>query len=436
MKKLFYIVLVTIMSGMVACVEPPIGQTPVDSVAPPAIDEASINIVPKAGGAVITYELPRGVNDLSYVKCEYTFNGEPYVVRASIYVDSLVIEGIGNEDPIDVTLYLVDHSENVSPGVTKNFKPETPPWVAIYESLAILPDFGGVSVSWVNETETEIGVIIYSEDSITGEFREGAAKYYKDREVEVKFIGYDFVPTRFAALIMDRWGNISPMKDTIVTPLYEVALDKLKWRALELPGDNNTSNNGRALANAWNNNYAYSNAALWVSGGDFGPYPEYFTIDLGEVVKFSRMKLWPRARSDYYYNTSTFRTFECWGATEYVDRKDEYYWRYDYDPNHLDPNRVLKTDIWKNDGHWEKLGDFEVKRPSGNTSSTQVPEGEDLAFGQAGYSFDVSYKKKPLRYIRFAVTDTWGASSGMMMVEFDFWGDNGTGPVAEEPASE
>jgi hypothetical protein len=425
------------MTGMVACVEPPVGQTPVDSVAPPAIDEASINIVPKAGGAVITYDLPRGVNDLSYVKCEYTFNGEPYVVRASVYVDSLIIEGLGNEDPIDVTLYLVDHSENVSPGVTKNFKPETPPWMAIYNSLEILPNFGGVSVSWVNEMETEIGVIIYSEDSITGEFREGAAKYYKDREVEVKFYGYDFVPTRFAARIMDKWGNISPMKDTTVTPMFETMLDKLKWRALELPGDNNTTLNGRPLSNVWNNNYAYSNAAMWTTlTGEYLPFPMYFTIDLGEVVKFSRMTLWPRARQDYYYNAGTFRKFEVWGATEYVDRKDEYYWRYDYDPPYEEaPDRVLKTDIWKNDGHWEKLGDFEVKRPSGNTNSTQFPEGEDLAFAAAGFKFDVSYKKKPLQYIRFVVHQVWN-DNAMCLVEVDFYGDNGTGPVAEEPASE
>lgn len=431
MKRLFYIIIVTIMTGMVACTEPPVGQTPVDSIAPPAIDEASINIVPKAGGAVIFYDLPRGVNDLSYVKCEYTFNDEPYVVRASIYIDSLIIEGLGSDDPIDVTLYLVDHSENVSPGVTKNFKPETPPWIAIYESLSILPDFGGVSVSWVNETETEIGIIIYSEDSITKELREGAARYSKDREVEVKFVGYDFVPTRFAARIMDRWGNISPMKDTMVTPLYEVELDKKKWSALELPGDNNTTLNSRPLTNAWNNNYAYSNAAMWTTlEGEFMPFPMYFTIDLGETVKFSRMKLWPRARSDYYYNAGTFRKFEVWGAMEYVDRKDEAYWRYDYSPNPSDPNRVLKTDIWKNDGHWEKLGEFEVKRPSGNTSSTQFPEGEDLAFAAAGFNFDVSYKKKPLRYIRFVVNQVWN-QNGMCMVEFDFWGDNGTGPATE-----
>jgi hypothetical protein len=434
MKRLFYIIIVTIMTGMVACTEPPVGQTPVDSVAPPAIDEASINIVPKAGGGVISYKLPSGVNDLSYVKCEYTYNGEPYVVRASIYVDSLIIEGLGTDDPIDVTLYVVDHSENVSPGVTKNFKPETPPWMAIYESLEILPNFGGVSISWVNESETEIGIIVYTEDSITKEMREGEARYSKDREVEVKFTGYDFVPTRFAARIIDRWGNISPIKDTTVTPLYEAELDKKKWSALVLPGDNNTNSNGRPLSNAWNDNWAYNNAALWVSGGEFWPYPEYITIDLGEVVKFSRMRLMPRNRADYFYNTSTFRKFECWGAVEYntgPEAQVESYWRYDYWEDGSE-----KTNFWKTDGYWEKLGDFEVKRPSGDPNPTQFPEGEDLAFGQAGYYFDVSYKKKPLQYLRFVVNETWSNTGGLMMAEFWFWGDNGTGPVTSAPESE
>jgi hypothetical protein len=412
MKRLLYIIIVMIMTGTVSCVEPPFGQTPVDGNPPSAV--SNVEIVPTAGGAVITYDLPTGENDLLYVKCEYTYNGEKYVVRSSVYTNSLTIEGLGSADPIDVTLYVVDHSENASPGVTKTFTPENPLWEAIFESLDIQPSFGGIAITWVNESQTEIGITVYTEDS-TGVLREGRTEYTKEPEGEIPFYGYDFVPIKFAARIIDKWGNISPVKEKTVTPLYEAELDKSKWRALVLPGDNNSTSNNRPLSNCWNGNTSY--ASIWhTAEGQFMPFPMYFTIDLGEVVKFSRMRLLARNRADYYYGSHTFRKFEVWGATEYSDVQDENYWRY--------------GDVWKTDGHWEKLGDYEVKRPSGSTSPG-IAEGEDLAFGQAGYYFSASYRKKPLQYLRFVINETWG-SGGLHMCEFWFWGDNGTGPVIPE----
>lgn len=413
-----------IIAGMSACSEPPVGQTPVDNDPPPAIDESSIRITPTAGGAVIAYKVPTGVNDLSYVKCEYTFNDKPYVVRASVYVDSLTIEGLGTDDPLDVTLYVVDKSENVSRGVTKNFKPETPPWVAVYESMEILPSFGGVAITWKNDSQSEIGITVFTEDPETKELREGETRYTKDAEGEIPFYGYDFIPTKFAARIIDRWGNVTPLKEATVTPLYEAELDKSKWKEMKLPGDNTSHNGSRPLSNAWNNDIAYSNAALWhTNEGEFIPLPMYFTIDLGEVVKFSRMRLMPRNRSDYFYGGHTFRQFEVWGATEYntgPEAQEESYWRY--------------GDVWKTDGDWEKLGDFEVLRPSGNTNPG-IPTGEDLAFAEGGFYFSVSYTKKPLRYLRWVINRTWGSGTGLAMAEFWFWGDNGTLPD-EEPESE
>jgi hypothetical protein len=407
MKRLFYIIIVTIITGMVSCVEPPIGQTSVDSLPPSPV--LNVEISPTAGGAVITYELPANDNDISYVKCEYTYNGEKYVVRSSVYTNSLVIEGLGADDPIDVTLYVVDHSENVSTGVTKNFKPAPPLWQAIYESLEIQPSFGGVAITWTNESQTEIGITVYTEDS-TGVMREGETRYTKDPDGEIPFYGYDFVETKFAARIIDKWGNISPVKEATVVPLYESELDKSKWKALVLPGDNNSVSNNRPLSNCWNGNTAY--ASIWhTAEGQFMPFPMYFTIDLGEVVKFSRMRLLARNRADYYYSSHTFREFEVWGATQYREGMPEDYWRY--------------GDVWKTDGDWEKLGDFEVKRPSGDPNPTGNPTGEDLAYAQAGFPFSVSYRKKPLQYLRFVIKRTWG-SGGLHMCEFWFYGDNGS----------
>ncbi|MDR0385155.1 MAG: DUF5126 domain-containing protein [Prevotellaceae bacterium] len=415
MKRLFYIILAVATTGMVACTEPPVGQIPTDSTAPPALSLSSIDIVPMPGGAKITYELPAGVNDISYVKCEYEYRGEKWAVHSSIYNNSLIIEGLGSVEPVELTFYLVDHSENVSPGVSKSFTPETPLWEAIFESLEIQPTFGGIAVTWTNESQTEIGITVFSEDSVTKELREGSTRYLDDAEGEIIFNGYDFVETKFAARIIDRWGNISPTKEATVVPLYEAELtNKPEWLEVGLTGDHVIASRGRTLKNCWDSN----EGTIWHTeeGGYYGSFPMFFTIDLNAVVKFSRMKLMPRQGANYYFGSHTFREFEVWGATVCrTDIQDENYWRF--------------TDEWEKSGDWELLGLFEVKRPSGETNPG-TPSGEDLAFGQAGYTFHVSYKKKPLRYLRFKMLRTWG-SGGMHMAEFYFWGDNGTGPFSE-----
>jgi hypothetical protein len=397
----------------VSCVEPPFGQIAVDSVPPPPVSD-NVDIVPTAGGAIITYELPTNEKDISYVKCEYMHKGENYTVRSSVYTNSLIIEGLGSADPVEITLYVVDHSENVSTGVTKTFTPEAPPWQAIFESLEIQADFGGVGITWTNETETEIGVTVYSQDS-TGVLREGATRYFKDKEGEILFGGYDFVETKFAARIIDRWGNISPVKEATVTPLYEDKLVKIgKWQELILPGDNTSTNNNRPLKNLWDE----SLTVLWhANPGEFAPYPMYVTIDLGEEVKLSKIRWYPRQRRDYFYNSHTLKAFEAWGATQYKEGMPEEYWRY--------------GDVWKTDGDWEMLGDYEIKRPSGLPGNTSNPSQEDEDFGWAGYDFfNVSYTKKPLRYLRFVIKSTWSGTS-IHMAEVECWGDNGTKPESE-----
>jgi hypothetical protein len=405
MKRLFYIIAATAIIGMVSCTEPPLGQTSTDNVPPPPV--SNINIEPLPGGAKITYDLPANEKDISYVKAEYTYNGVKWVVRSSIYNNYLLIEGLGSVEPIDVTVYVVDHSENVSVGASKTFTPDTPPWETIFASVQILPVFGGVSITWTNETETEIGVTVFAEDS-TGVLREGRTQYSREVYGELSFRGYDPVECKFAVRITDKWGNVSTIKEAIVTPLYERLLDKSKFLEVALPGDNISVNNNRPLRNCWDGN----DGVIWHTvEGQFMPFPMYFTIDLGVEVKFSRMTL--MARTNYYYVNHTFRTLEVWGAKNYKRDMPEEYWRY--------------GDVWKTDGDWEMLGDYEIKRPSGSTEPAGNPGGEDTAFGQAGYQFNVPIERETLRYLRFVIKSTW-SSGALHMAEFYFYGDDGTLP--------
>jgi hypothetical protein len=390
------------VTGMLSCSELPLGQISVDSEPPAPV--SNVNVESRPGGAKVTYDLPSGDKDISYVKCEYTYKGETKIVRSSIYNNFLLIEGLGSVEPVDITLYVVDHSENVSSGVSSTFTPDTPPWETIFESVTMLANFGGVSITWTNETETEIGITVFAEDS-TGVMREGRTQYSKEHNGELSFWGYDPVACRFAVRITDKWGNVSGVKEDVITPLYERLLDKDKFLEVALLGDNTSTSNNRPLKNCWDDN----EGTIWHTlEGQFMPFPMYFTIDLGVVAKFSRMRL--RARTNYYYVSHTFRKFEVWGAKDYKREMPVEYWT---------------GEAWKTDGDWEMLGDFEIKRPSGSTEPSGNPGGEDSAFGQAGYFFNVPIDKETLRYLRFVIKETWG-SGALHMAEFYFYGDDGS----------
>jgi hypothetical protein len=403
MKKLFYIITVAI-AGMVSCTEPHLGQTPTDGIAP--LPAMNVKAEPMPGGALLSYEISSQDKDISYVKCEYTYRGEKWTVRSSVYNNYLIIEGIGSVEPVNYTVYVVDHSENVSTGVSGSFTPDTPPLETIFASLEMLPNFGGVSITWTNETETEIGITVFAEDSI-GVMREGRTQYSRDLSGELSFRGYDPVERRFAVRITDKWGNVSSVKEGAITPLYERLLDKSKFLEMALPGDNTSVNNNRPLRNCWDGR----DDVLWHTvEGQFMPFPMYITIDLGVEVKFSRMRL--VSRSGYYYNNHTFKTFEVWGAKDYKRNMPVEYWT---------------GNNWKTDGDWEMLGDYEIKRPSGAIDPIGNPTGEDLALAQAGFPFNVPIEKETLRYLRFVIKTTW-SSGALHMAEFYFYGDDGTVP--------
>ena len=78
--------LVLILVFAFACEEERVGQNPVDNTPPSAVSNVQIEALP--GGAKISYDLPNET-DISYVICEYMFNGEKKVVRSSIYSNFL-----------------------------------------------------------------------------------------------------------------------------------------------------------------------------------------------------------------------------------------------------------------------------------------------------------------------------------------------------------
>jgi hypothetical protein len=383
---------------MTSCSELSFVQPPVDDVPPPPLSNVQVESLP--GGGKITYDLPDTDRDILYVKGEYMFQGTKKTVRSSVYNNFLIIEGLGSVEPIEVTLYLVDHSENVSTPVTKSFIPDTPPLQTIFESINMMADFGGLTIKWQNVLGLEIGITVFVEDSL-GILREGKTEYSAQKQGQIAFRGYDPVERRFAIYITDKWGNISDTAEITVTPLFEKMLDKGKFLEVGLPGDNTTTSNNRPLKLVWDNNYTN----IWCTAyPSVIPLPNYVTIDLGVTARISRMRMF--ARSGYYYRHYNWKTFEAWGAKEYKPNMSVDYW---------------VGDVWKAD--WEMLGDYEFVKPSG--SPMGVDTAEDIQFQDAGFEFAVPLESQTCRYLRFVIKEPW-ADGGLHMAEFDFWGDDGS----------
>lgn len=395
MKKILYYLLMTIC--ICSCAEDHVGQTPTDNVGPAVIRNVEIESMP--GGAKVTYELPKET-DISYVKGVYLTKGVEHVVRSSVYKNYLLVEGLGSTDPFEITLYTVDHSENLSEPVVKNITPGTPLVKLILESMKIATDFGGIKVTWDNVLASEIGVTVLATDE-KGDLVEGETLFTALKDGEYSFRGYDDSKRLFAVCLTDKWGNTSDTIRQEATPYFEKLLDKSKFKRLILPKDN-SSDYGAAY-----NFYKMFDDQIGSGNGWFTtlsspPLPLYFTIDLGQVAKLSRFKLWHRL-GNFTYRSSNMKEFEVWATSAYKENMDEEYW----------------TNGWKND--WEQLGDFVTHKPSGMDGDVT---NTDIEYATNGFEFIIPLEAKTYRYIRVVMKSNWSGSSNLEISEMSFYGND------------
>jgi hypothetical protein len=410
MKKIYYIIMMLLAgTWLSSCTESPIGQTPTDSVAPSPLTNVVVEELP--GGAKIFYDFPPDETDMSYVKGEYLYQGLKKVVRSSVYDNFLIIEGLGSTDPIEVTLYLVDHSENVSPPVSKTFSPKTPPIESIYESMNMEPGWGGVVLKWDNPTGIEVGLTLFVVDTL-GEFTEWETQFLSVKEGQYTFREFDSTEQRFGIRLIDRWGNTSPIKEWIIAPKLEQNLDRLKHAQYVLPWDNTSDNGGgQVFSRIFDGNTTNTGGYSWHTRSQMPitemgyTAPVLFTVDLGVEAILNRFMWWQgRWEMSFLYANNNARTFEVWGTAEtpVPDSKPVEYWH----------------EEWKND--WVLLADCEIVKPSGLPFGTNSDD--DIALANAGHEFFVLYNE-PVRYVRFSVKTTWwGVYNCITLHEISFFG--------------
>ncbi|HMR19999.1 MAG TPA: DUF4959 domain-containing protein [Sphingobacterium sp.] len=372
-----------------------ITKGPLDKVDGKPEKLTNIQVENISGGSKISYTLPEDYDNL-YVLAEFSSRaGEQRIAKSSVYSDYIVLDGFANTDEYQVALYLINRSETRSEPVQVTIKPLPPPIHQVFADLFIENSFGGYRLELFNELEHEYVLYTLRKEE-NGNYELFDRLYTRSKKRDYMMVGLPPEPTEFAFFLMDKWRNVSDTLFMTITPLPEVTLDKSKFSMLYLDNDTNRpagTDNPRLM---WDNNIA---TRYRLHDSETADPPHWFTIDLGQHAKLSRLRLNQYITGTNYnwvFNRQSPRYFEIWASAE-VPAQDG---------------------NWDN---WVRLGEYESVKPS------DLPPGifsdEDIALAIRGEDFILPYTGIAYRYIRFLTVSTWDTRPNPYIGDITFYGE-------------
>lgn len=391
MKRLIFL-FITCAVLFISCQEKKLGPLIKDNGAADVLKDVSVDNL--HGGAKISYTLPDDPN-LLYVEAEFSTNNEKRTVKASKFKNFVVLEGFKDTAKYIVNLYTVTRSEKRSDPIEVTIKPLKPPIYYIYQSLKVNKTFGGINISFYNDLEEEYVLHTLIRDS-TNAWVAYDRLYTSAKEREYAIHGLPAVPTDFAFFFVDKWQNRSDTLFKTLTPLYEEELDKSLWKFYPLDNDTYAPRWDRPIENIWDGSLTTQPYGIDPSKASF---PQWFTIDLGQRVIFSRFRF-----NEYFKDRANNRQWAFGGGSP----KEYEIWG---------SNNPSKDGSWDN---WTLLGKIESIKPSG-LPILQLSN-EDIAAVIHGEDFTFPYTGEAYQYIRFKTLSTWGGTSGLMFAEITLWG--------------
>lgn len=356
-------------------------------------------VTPINGGAIITYRIPDDP-DILYVMAEYERNGETFTEKASVYSNSLRIEGFHNVGEVQARLYKVNKEEQKSDPLEIKFTPGESLISIAKNSLALKTTFGGILASWENPECTELGVRLMTEDSTTSKLETDDMYFSSIPNESHSFRGYEPKKTRFGISFEDKWGNVSDTIEYTATPYVETLVPKpfADYRSY-IPYDNATNlSTYYTFSRLWDNIIPTSSSYNgWLTRN--GSSGRSFTIDIQRVVKLSRIVT--HAYRSQPYGQVNITGYELWGAKsiDYDKLSDPPYWLDEESVRAgaiagVDPTTELPSKTFKDD--WEFLGEFYFPDYRSDATATS-------AFAASGAEFELNLEAEPVRYLRFII---------------------------------
>jgi hypothetical protein len=364
-----------------------------------------------SGGAYITYRLPDSKNIL-YVQATYYINDKiSRQTKSSYYSDSLTVSGFAKNKDYKVVLYTVSRAEVKSDSLVVTVHPDSPAYLKALPTVVMQKDFGGLHVDCINSSKAPIGVITITPDD-KGKLQVASQNYSDQDSISYTLRGYDTVARKFGVYTTDEWGNVSDTVYSTVTPIYEAFMDKGKFQPYSLPSDA-VSDFGWVLPNLWDGNMG---SPGYHTQQPIRPlvWPATVTFDMGQPAKLSRYTIWDRGidgSGNWLWQAGAPLTWVLWGRMSTpIDETMP-------DIGSIPPVGSTTANGWINLGFYT-LPD----KPSGLPNPQYTPD--DLAFWNAGFSFNFSLDLPKVRYIRFECLQNVSLTNTFFNVtELSFWGD-------------
>lgn len=394
MKKNIILVILTIfIATLLGCVD----DKNRDSI-PPGILTIE-NITPTNGGGVISYQLPSD-SDILFVRAEYTnsLGFDVYRVSSS-HNNSIEIDGLNQNTPINVRLFVVDENENISQPVEVEFTPLPSFIYLVQESVSITPDLGGIKIEWENIAEKTVYVHLHIVNSSDEEIRILSSNSASE---SIFVRGLDSVEMTFLTKVEDFDGNITELEEkATLTPIFEEMIDKSSWTLVSgLSVDGNqwegqTSAFWDDVVDTVETDFDNSYFIIWrdANGGTLD-WPLDIVIDLNKIVRIHRFKVWQRAfwyngpaDTPYYYQAENLRSFDLYASNNSVD--------------------------------WILLGQFDIGNPA--DSEGNIPQ-DFIESAAEGHDFDLDGVSDEFRYLKFSITSNYGSDTYVHGSEITLWG--------------
>ncbi|PQJ68657.1 DUF5000 domain-containing lipoprotein [Polaribacter butkevichii] len=357
----------------------------------------NISVTNAAGKSKITYSLPKDDN-LLYVKALYKLDtGKEIEVKSSFYKKTIELDGFSIAGPREVSLVTVSRNEIESAPIIITVNPLDSPIYDIYKSLTVGPDFGGLFLEAKNPERADIAILVMEKDE-NGDWETTANSVYTGTDEIFRTVrGLDTISRDFAFTIRDRFLNTSDTLFQAVKPIFETEIPRTQYAGFPLPGDAPTNDFGFGLDRLFDNNFI-GWPRIYITDAS-APAPHSFTIDLGQELKISRVKIWDypqgTAAGYIYYWQFNMRNFEIWGSNN--------------------PSADGSFDSW------DLLGTYEVVKPSGLPLTQQ--NAEDLEFAQDGFNWPIPITSPKYRYLRINNLKNWAGGGRLAIAEMRVYGD-------------
>lgn len=378
---------------MVACEEEVINEPISSDIIPQQVANVQVKSLP--GAAVITYDIVDNATD--YILVEYeTSPGVIKEQKASKFTDSLLIDGFPVAGDYPFKLYSVNISENRSEPLEMTANVLETPLAKAFETLKIRRDFGGVAISAINSSKSDLVIETITLDDSLQTLKTANLKYTLQDTINYNIRGYKSESRIFWFTMRDRWGHRSDTLKAEITPLFEEVIPQNTINPdVVLPTDYDYDQDFASWAGGTDN--LFDGSTNTILGGFAGGHPSnYITFEFGKEITLSRFKIWQRqTNSPDYYNGPSPRIFELWGSNA--------------------PSEDGSFDSWT------RIKRYEIKKPSGKSLGEN--SNEDMAELRAGHEFGVPIEYGKVRYVRLVMIDTWNGGKKLMIAELKFWGN-------------